>query len=181
MDRIRRDLSRLEREHGCSLGPRLRALYDEPETQLPRLTEELETYWQLAPAPYWARIRSVLDADVLYRARQLAEHGTAHLLNELHDTSGWEAGALRLRQRGRGPSRATAGAGLVLVPSAFAGPGLLTRVALPDPPQLAHPARGTGTLWQPRPTLAADALAAVLGRSRTRLLTELDTPAPRPT
>lgn len=175
--RIRRDLARLEREQGCSLGPRLRALYDEPEAQLPKFAEEMETYWQLALAPYWARIRAVLDADVLHRARQLAEHGTAHLLNDLHSAASWEGDTLRLRQRRRGLSRATAGAGLVLVPSAFTGPGLLTRVALPDPPQLAYPARGTGTLWHPRPPTAADALAAVLGRSRTRLLTELDIPA----
>ncbi|WP_328871530.1 winged helix-turn-helix domain-containing protein [Streptomyces sp. NBC_00287] len=177
VERIRRDLSRLEREQGASLGPRLRALYDEPHAQLPKFTEEIETYWQLALAPYWARIRAVLDADVLYRARQLAEHGTAHLLNDLHTAASWEGDTLRLRERRRGLSRATAGAGLVLVPSAFTGPALLPRVALPDPPQLAYPARGTGTLWQPRSTPAADALAAVLGRSRTRLLTELDIPA----
>ncbi|MBC2906148.1 ArsR/SmtB family transcription factor [Streptomyces cupreus] len=176
-ERIRRDLVRLEREQGLSLGPRLRALYDEPQAQLPKVAEEIETYWQLALAPYWARIRAVLDADVLHRARQLAEHGVAHLLNDLHTVAGWEGATLRLRQRRRGMSRAAAGAGLVLVPSAFTGPGLLTRVTPPDPPQLAYPARGTGTLWQPRPTPAADALAAVLGRSRTRLLAELEIPA----
>ncbi|MGV9451255.1 ArsR family transcriptional regulator [Streptomyces sp. NPDC003635] len=176
-ERVRRDLERLEREQGRSLGPRLCALYDDPADQLPRFAEEIEAYWQLALAPYWARIRAVLDADVLYRARQLAEHGTARLLNDLHRAASWEGTTLRLRERRRGLSRATAGAGLVLVPSAFTGPGLLTRVTLPDPPQLAYPARGTGTLWQRRPAPAAGALAAVLGRSRTRLLTELDIPA----
>ncbi|MEU9732125.1 DUF5937 family protein [Streptomyces sp. NPDC048002] len=176
-ERVRRDLIRLEREQGLSLGPRLRALYDEPEAQLPRFAEEIEAYWQLALAPYWARIRAVLDADVLYRARRLAEHGTARLLDELRYPAEGVGGPLRLRERRRGLSRAVAGAGLVVVPSVFTGPGLLTRVAPPEPPQLAYPARGTATLWQPRPTPAADALAAVLGRSRTRLLTELDVPA----
>ncbi|MDT9701788.1 helix-turn-helix domain-containing protein [Streptomyces sp. P17] len=95
----------------------------------------------------------------------------------MHAEASWEGDSLRVRQGGRGLSRATAGAGLVLVPSAFTGPGLLTRVALPDPPQLAYPARGAGTLWQPWPTRAADALAAVLGRSRTRLPAELDIPS----
>ncbi|WP_442818659.1 hypothetical protein [Streptomyces sp. NBC_01320] len=51
----------------------------------------------------------------------------------------------------------------------------LTRSVAPDPPQLAYPARGIGTPWEPRSTAAADAVAAVLGRSRTLLLTELDT------
>ncbi|HEY0539336.1 MAG TPA: winged helix-turn-helix domain-containing protein [Actinoallomurus sp.] len=54
---------------------------------------------------------------------------------------------------------------------------LFTRVAPPEPPQLAYPARGIGSIWDPGPTTGTDALAAVLGRSRTRLLTELEAPA----
>ncbi|MGW7378434.1 DUF5937 family protein [Streptomyces sp. NPDC054794] len=175
-DRVRQDLERLEREQG-RLGPRLRALHADPPARLPRLTEEIAAYWELALAPYWARIRSVLDADVRHRARQAAEHGTAHTLNDLHETARWDQDRLRLRQRRRGGSRAVTGAGLVLIPSAFSGPGLLTRVAPPDPPQLAYPARGTGALWESRPVTGTGALAAVLGRSRTRLLAELDAPA----
>ncbi|MFD9225820.1 hypothetical protein ACFWDI_38750 [Streptomyces sp. NPDC060064] len=53
--------------------------------------------------------------------------------------------------------------------SAFTGPGLLTRVTLPEPPQLAYP-RGIGSLWEPRPITGTDGIAAVLGRSRTLLL-----------
>lgn len=74
-------------------------------------------------------------------------------------------------------SRATAGEGLLLIPSAFTGPRPLTRVTPPDPPQLACPARGIGSMWHPRTTRVAEGLAAGLGRSRTWLLTELDTPA----
>ncbi|MGH1554542.1 ArsR/SmtB family transcription factor [Streptomyces sp. L7] len=47
----------------------------------------------------------------------------------------------------------------------------------PDPPQLAYPARGVGSLWESRHATRTDALTAVLGRSRTLLLTELETPA----
>ncbi|MFD7321458.1 ArsR/SmtB family transcription factor [Streptomyces sp. NPDC059875] len=74
-------------------------------------------------------------------------------------------------------TRDQVGSGLLLVPSAFAWPRVLTRAVAPDPPQLAYPARGIGNLWEPRTTTATDAVAAVLGRSRTLLLTELDTPA----
>lgn len=63
------------------------------------------------------------------------------------------------------------------MPSVFAWPRVLTRSVVPDPPQLAYPARGIGTLWEPRTPVAGEAVAAVLGRSRTLLLTELDTPA----
>ncbi|WP_373430133.1 ArsR/SmtB family transcription factor [Streptomyces sp. V1I1] len=50
-------------------------------------------------------------------------------------------------------------------------------MTLPEPPQLAYPARGVGSLWEPRPITRTDAIAAVLGRSRTLLLAELETPA----
>lgn len=59
------------------------------------------------------------------------------------------------------------GPGLLLVPSAFTGPRLPTRVAPPGSPQLVYPASGIGSLWVLRPTTGADSLAAVLGRSRT--------------
>ncbi|MEU3772744.1 DUF5937 family protein [Streptomyces sp. NPDC032472] len=164
---------------GPGLGPRLRTLYAQPEERLPRVAEEIEACWELAVAPYWARIRAVLDADVLHRARQTAEHGAAHLLGDLHPGVSWTGDALRLVRRQRTLNRETAGPGLVLLPSVFKGPGLSTRVAPPDPPQLVYPARGTGSLWEARPAGAAvsTSLAAVFGRSRTLLLTGLDAPA----
>ncbi|MFD9595154.1 DUF5937 family protein [Kitasatospora sp. NPDC059973] len=174
--RVHQDLARLRGEQG-SPGPRLRALQASPPAQLERLAEEIETYWELALAPYWARIRAALDADVFHRARQVAEHGTGRLLNELHPSASWDDNALRIARRRRTLSRQGAGDGLLLIPSAFTGPHLLTRLMPPEPPQLAYPARGIGALWESRPAPAANALAAVLGRSRTRLLTELDSPA----
>ncbi|MFD8019923.1 DUF5937 family protein [Streptomyces lavendulae] len=173
---VRRDLDRLAREQG-RLGPRSRALYADPQGRLARVAEEVRQYWELALGPYWAQIRTVLDADVFHRSRQVAEQGAARLLNDLHSSLSWSDNALRLALRRRALSRSTAGSGLVLIPSAFTGPVPLTRVAPPEPPQLAYPARGTGSLWASRPGVAGTALAAVLGRSRARLLAELDTPA----
>ncbi|MFC8718525.1 DUF5937 family protein [Kitasatospora sp. NPDC057198] len=175
-DRVRRDLDHLARHQG-TLGPRLRALRDDPPGLLAEVAEEVETYWELALAPYWARIRAVLDADVLHRARQAAEHGTGHLLNHLHTSLSWDGDALRMARRKQPLTRTTAGTGLLLIPSAFTGAGLRTRTAPPDPPQVAYQARGIGSLWQARPVARADALSAVLGRSRTLLLTELEIPA----
>ncbi|MFD9613664.1 DUF5937 family protein [Streptomyces sp. NPDC059083] len=175
-DRVRRDLDHLARHQG-PLGPRLRALRNDPEGLLAKVTGEIEAYWDLALAPYWARIRTVLDADVLHRSRQAAEHGAGHLLAHLHTSLTWDGNALRMSGRKQPLTRAKAGTGLLLIPSAFTGPGLRTRTTAPDPPQLAYPARGVGTLWQARPVTRADTLAAVLGRSRTLLLTELDSPA----
>lgn len=174
--RVRRELDRLRHEQG-RLGPRARTLYAEPQARLGRVTEEIETYWELALAPYWARIRAVLDADVFHRSRQVAEHGAGRLFNDLHPSVSWDDKALRLDRRHWPLSRETAGAGLLLIPSAFTGPVPFTRVTPPEPPQLAYPARGTGSLWEPGTVARTEALAALLGRSRTLLLAELQTPA----
>lgn len=175
-DRVRRDLDRLGEQAG-RLGPRLRALYADPRARLPRVVEEIGTYWELALAPYWERIRAVLDAEVFHRARQVAEHGAGHVLNDLHSSVSWEDDVLRLVRRKPPLSRPSAGPGLLLVPSAFTGPHPFARVTPPGPPQLAYPARGVGALWVRRPVAGTAALAAVLGRSRALLLAELDSPA----
>ncbi|MEV5507966.1 ArsR/SmtB family transcription factor [Streptomyces orinoci] len=175
-ERVRADLDHLERHRGVR-GARLRSLHADPPARLGRVAEEIETYWELALAPYWARIRAVLDAEVFQRARQVAEHGAGRLLNDVHPSVSWDDNALRLAHRKQPLPRRTPGAGLLLIPSAFKGPGLSTRVAPPDPPQLAYAARGAGALWETRPDGGAEALAVVLGRSRTLLLGELESPA----
>ncbi|MFJ7126219.1 DUF5937 family protein [Streptomyces sp. NPDC098101] len=176
-ERVRRDLEHLRRHEGRLTG-RLRTLHADPRRGLERLAEEIEAYWELALAPYWSRVRALLDADVRHRARQAAEHGAGYLFNELHPLASWHEDVLRLvHRRPRAFSRAVAGSGLVLVPCAFKGPGLSTLVAPSQPPQLAYRARGVGTLWEPRPVTGTAALAAVLGRTRALLLAELDAPA----
>ncbi|MET3984175.1 DUF5937 family protein [Streptomyces sp. PvR034] len=180
-ERVRADLARLraERPGPAGAGPgRLRLLEEAPGAALEKVAAEIETYWELAIAPYWARIRQLLEADVFHRARQVAEYGSAHVLNELHESVRWDEGTLRLVRRHCSVTRDHAGAGMLLVPSAFAWSRVLTRSVVPEPPQLAYPARGIGTLWEPRtPGAAGEAVAAVLGRSRALLLAELDTPA----
>src|SRR5215475_698523 len=148
-DQVRADLDIL----GGS-GPRCQALRAHPENRLVRLAQEIEAYWELALAPYWARIRALLEADVFHRARQVAERGAGHLFNDLHSTLSWDDNTLRMVRRSCGISREAAGPGLLLVPSAFAGQ-VLTWSSLSHPPQLAYPARGTGTLWEHRPIARA--------------------------
>ncbi|MFI7424118.1 DUF5937 family protein [Nonomuraea sp. NPDC049684] len=176
-EQVRRDLDLLSAERDGRLPPRLRNLHRKPRAYLPKVVAEIETYWELAIAPYWARIRSVLDADVFHRGRQVAEHGTARTLDQLHHTVRWESGGLQLAQRHCAITRIETGAGLLLVPSVFAWPRVLTRSVASEPPQLAYPARGIGALWESRRHAPMDALAAVIGRSRALILAELDSPA----
>ncbi|MFI9597193.1 DUF5937 family protein [Nonomuraea sp. NPDC052265] len=176
-EQVRRDLDLLSAERDGRLSPRLRNLRRDPRAYLPKVVAEIEAYWELAIAPYWARIRSVLEADVFHRGRQVAERGTARTLDRLHPTVRWDSGGLQLVERHCAITRIETGAGLLLVPSVFAWPRVLTRSVASEPPQLAYPARGIGVLWESRSHAPMDALAAVIGRSRALILAELDSPA----
>ncbi|MEV4196944.1 helix-turn-helix domain-containing protein [Micromonospora globbae] len=169
-DTVRAHLDLYPRER----GPALAALYADPEAGLGRLAEEIEAYWRIAVAPDWPRIRLLVDADVAARARRLAEDGAGGLLNDLHEQVRWEDDTLLIAQRHCLAPDVADGPGLVLVPSVFAWPSVLS-VSAGDAPQLAYPARGIGLLWE-RPAAAPDALAAVIGRGRARLLAELAAP-----
>ena len=172
------DLDYYDRLIGDAARPAfLNRLRAHRESALCDLTTEIEQYFQIAVAPYWARIRTLLDADVYHRARQVAEHGTAHLFNELHPDVSWNSGTLQMLHRQRVLCRDGNAPGLILVPSAFAWNRILTRAAPGDVPQLCYGARGVGTVFARRAPEPSEAVAAVIGRSRALLLAELEAPA----
>ncbi len=147
----------------------------DPDIVLRTLAAEIRAYWQTAIAPHWARMRLILDAEVHGRARALAAHGAGGLLNDLHDQVVWADQTLSIMQRHCTAPDIPDGPGLVLVPSVFVWPSVLS-VADPAGPQLAYPARGVGTLWEARPAVPG-ALAAVLGKGRASLLAAMAAPA----
>ncbi|MGQ0841134.1 DUF5937 family protein [Actinokineospora sp.] len=155
-------------------SPLVGDLYADPEAGLRLLADEIAAYWESALADDWPRIVALLDAEVFRGSRLLAENGAGELLNDLHDTVHWDGDTLSIAQRHCTAAQVPDGSGLVLVPSVFVWPSVLS-VSAGESPQLAYPARGIATLWAdpPDPT---DPLSAVLGRSRARLLAEMDTP-----
>ncbi|MEV4508930.1 helix-turn-helix domain-containing protein [Dactylosporangium sp. NPDC049525] len=142
---------------------------------LRRLAAQLADYFDVALAADWPRIRRLLEAEVFTRARALAADGVGGLLNDLHEQVRWADDTLSVAQRWCTADDVPDGGGLVLVPSVFVWPSILT-VSTGRLAQLAYPPRGTGALWE-RPASTPDGLAAVLGRSRARLLVELSAPA----
>ncbi|MFI5889079.1 DUF5937 family protein [Actinoplanes sp. NPDC051513] len=149
-------------------------LRDDPESVLSRLSDEIAEYWSVAIAPDWSRMRALLDAEVQRRARRLAETGSAAILDDLHPSVTWRDGELTIDQPHCAAADVPDGAGLILIPSVFVWPSVLT-VTAGEIPQLAYPARGVATLWE-RSSREPDALTALLGRGRARLLAELATP-----
>jgi DNA-binding transcriptional ArsR family regulator len=169
---------RYEVERSYAGRPRPAALepfLDAPELATRRLAALLREYWQATLAPHWPRIRALLQGDVLYRSRQVADGGAEQLFGDLHPSVSWESGVLRVDKAAEG-SLELDERGLLLVPSLFVWPVVS---ALMDPawqPALVYPARGAGLLWEPSEVAAPDALAALLGKRRATILLSLDQP-----
>jgi DNA-binding transcriptional ArsR family regulator len=154
------------------------ALAGDPAAVCDQLADMLARAWSALIEPWWPRLRDVLDADITYRARRLADAGTTATLNDLDARISWDGHALRFAGRHDGAAAVTrdidaSGADIVLVPSVFIWPGAAVSF---DPPAVIYPARGIGQLWQPG-ARSADDLARLIGRTRAALLSALAEPA----
>ncbi|MFD7132305.1 ArsR family transcriptional regulator [Streptomyces sp. NPDC059894] len=154
----------------------------DPAAFLARTADALDAYWHTClAAQWWPRAQSILEADLAYRGRVLAEQGAGALLQGLDDRLTWTGSHLRLSTRDFTVPAPWAGVGIegrgmVLLPTLFAR-GAQPLIDPSRPPVLMYPARGRATLSETRPPAPDDALARLLGRPRARLLLLLAEPA----
>jgi DNA-binding transcriptional ArsR family regulator len=149
----------------------------DPVAGVQRVADTLGAYWELALAEFWPRVYGLLEADLMWRSRQLATGGARDLFADLHASVRWEGD--RLTTTGKEDwchAGEMGGDGLLLVPSAFRWPDIATMTE-PYQPMLVYPARGVGTLWEAGPPPAPGALAALIGKTRAQLLLSLCQPA----
>ncbi|MGA8114338.1 MAG: DUF5937 family protein, partial [Actinocatenispora sp.] len=148
----------------------------DPAATVRLLADLLERVWAALVEPDWPRIRALLDADIAYHTRRLAESGLERLFADLHPRLSYADGVLTFRPRRVGwqDHRDLRGAGLVLMPSVLTWPDLVTGFAPPWQPTIVYPARGIGALWQPDEP--SDALRRLLGAGRAGVLVALGTP-----
>jgi DNA-binding transcriptional ArsR family regulator len=157
-------------------GRLARRFHDDPRTGLPKVTDALRHTYELVVAPHWDRMTRLLDADIAYRARELATNGFEGLFTDLHPDVVWTGDELIVHPR-QSPSAIAniLGHGLVLCPSVFCWPRVTAAVSSPTAGTLRYPTRGVATLWETTDP-APEALANLIGRTRAAILTQLASP-----
>lgn len=153
----------------------LTELAADPAAALDRIAAALRGYWRIAIAPYWPRMRAVLDADLAFRLGELATGGVRGLFRTLHPAVSFERDTLRVVKYYEGTAE-LGDRGLLLVPCVFAWPDVIVRTADPQP-TVSYTPRGVGRLWESRTSEPGPSpLAGVLGGTRAAILVQLDLP-----
>jgi DNA-binding transcriptional ArsR family regulator len=150
------------------------AFLADPAAARDLLATRLHEAWVELVAPFWVRIRTLLDRDIEQRSRTLARHGLRRVLDELHPQIRWTKRGLWCADR-TGRTVEVDERGLVLMPSAYMWPKVAAVVDEPWLPTIVYPARGVAELWR-SPSAPPDGLARLLGRTRALVLASLDRP-----
>ncbi|MGW7271561.1 DUF5937 family protein [Streptomyces sp. NPDC054864] len=170
----------LARSLACTAGAaesaRGRALLADPARAVRELADVMEAAWHTLVEPDWPRLRALLEADVTFHSRRLAEVGLGTLVAELDPRFAWDADTLTVARRDD-HVRHLAGQGLVLMPSVFAWPDVVGGHEPPWQPTLVYPARGLAGLWAEPGDRTPEALVRLLGRGRAAVLAALTDPA----
>ncbi|GAA2402828.1 ArsR/SmtB family transcription factor [Nonomuraea africana] len=169
----------LRRVFGGELPGAVEELAARPAAGLRAIAAELRAAHDRLIAPHWSRIRAVLDADVIYRAKHLAAGGAERLFTDLHPDLRWREGKLMMegaRWRSehvvnRGPG------GLVLMPVVLGSPYVSIKKSTSTQTTVRYPARGVGALWTAGTRAPAGSAVRLLGRVRAELLEALRSPA----
>ncbi|MEH0467460.1 DUF5937 family protein [Streptomyces sp. B21-097] len=182
-------LAQVEAElHRCLRGPERGAppnqeladrLLSAPAHSVAELGRLIRLCWDRLVAPQWAQLRDLLHADIALRSQQVAAGGFQHMLGELHPSVRWHEDRRLVIATPHRITQRLNGRGLLLLPSVFVWPALTVVAEQPWQPTVIYPARGIGDLWRSTTnTSSTHALERLIGRTRARILSELERPTP---
>jgi DNA-binding transcriptional ArsR family regulator len=159
--------------YGDDVPPPWDAFLARPREMVDRLADGMHAYWEAVLAEDWPRLRSVLEGDLLGRARALALSGPAAVLEELHPRMRWRPPVIELDKPNE--ELAFEGRSLVLMPLVFAKSVLISNQSREQIVALGYQARGTAELAAPD---GGDGrLDLLLGAGRATVLRGLEQPA----
>lgn len=173
-DAVRADLTRVWEP--TPLPRLLEDLLTAGPTGVRRIVDALRACWSATIEPHWPRLRSVLDADVAFRADRLTHGGSEALLADLHPQVRLVGDAVQIDKARYDHHRNLTGQGLVLVPSILTWPRVIVAGEEPNQPALVYAARGIASVWEDDGAASDDPLAALIGRTRAAILRSLDVP-----
>jgi DNA-binding transcriptional ArsR family regulator len=142
---------------------------------LGRIVDALEAYWEMCFVPYWPRMRALLEGDVTFRGREIAQRGLAAMLAGLAGRVRLNGDVVEVHPHTNVHYARPATGGLTLVPSMWTK-SASAPISPDEPPMIIYLARGGATMWEPQSLPAPGALAAILGEHRAGLLVQLGTP-----
>ncbi len=172
LDRARAELARNLAGHREPPGY-ARQILNAPDV-IDRLADGLYAAWSALIEPEWARLRAVLERDIVQRAGRLAAFGWGSALADLHPRVSWSApGTITVRHRDTA-TYSLDGRGLLFVPSVFAD--LVLGAAPPRPFELVDRARGVADIFGPPAVIGAGPLAPLIGGARAAILRALAAP-----
>ncbi|MEU2622611.1 DUF5937 family protein [Streptomyces sp. NPDC007157] len=152
-----------------------RQMLAQPAQAIARITEQLQTYWDLALEPHWRRLHGGLQSDIRSRMQVIESSGAAPVFSSLHPRIAWRDQELTVRSA-YDYQKDLGGRGIVLVPSVFCGPEVLTMTP-PQQSMIVYPRPGVEELWHRYATDQPSPLAALLGGVRSAVLEALLVPA----
>ena len=161
---------------GEPIPPLTREILEDPAPFVPRLVEQMSDYWKLTIEQHWPRIRALHEADVTYRARQLALGGPELLFADLHPSLSFVGHELVIDKmicedvdpRGRG---------LVLIPAVFDWPGIAVLAGEGLQPTLSYSPRGIAEIWDdPEDPSGEGAMDDLIGGTRAEIMRVLNVP-----
>lgn len=154
-------------------------------SDLPERTAGLvEWVWTETVLPYWPRRRRIIEADIVARTAQLSQGGWAATLDDMRPGMRW-LGESRLQiNTYDNPPHDLAGGQMLFVPVTPRQGWVSWEIPLPPPPPPAYgpPPRYAvvypcaGPLAEVDPSPVPEALGALLGPARARVLVLLGTP-----
>ncbi len=74
-----------------------RRLLADPARAVHELADLLEQVWRTLIEPYWPRLRALLEADIAYHSRRLADSGLEGLLGEMSTQLSWNGSTLTVK------------------------------------------------------------------------------------